>query len=89
MDIITTIFNTIFTIVVAGFIGLVAIAIFIQSTVELRREMKPEIQDWFKTTKLGMWYSNRKNKVKVLSDLEYNQMMMSGKVKGNIVIDEQ
>ena len=89
MDIITTIFNTIFTIVVAGFIGLVAIAIFIQSTVELRREMNPEIQDWFKTTKLGMWYSNRKNKVKVLSDLEYNQMMMSGKVKGNIVIDEQ
>ena len=89
MDIITTIFNTIFTIVVAGFIGLVAIAIFIQSTVELRREMKPEIRDWFKTTKLGMWYSNRKNKVKVLSDLEYNQMMMSGKVKGNIVIDEQ
>ena len=89
MDIITTIFNTIFTIIVAGFIGLVTIAIFIQSTVELQREMKPEIQDWFKTTKLGMWYSNRKNKVKVLSDLEYNQMMMSGKVKGNIVIDKQ
>lgn len=85
MDIITTIFTVAFEI----FLGLIALAIFIQSNVDLWKEMKPEIQDWFKSTRLGMWHNNRKNKVKVLTDAEYVQMMMSGKIKSTIVIDEQ
>ena len=85
MDIITTIFTTILAI----FIGIVVLMIFIQSNVDLWKEMKPEIQSWFKSTRIGMWYNNKKNKVKVLTQSEYQQMLMSGKIKSTIVIDEQ
>lgn len=84
MDIITTIFKVAFEL----FLGLIALAIFIQSNVDLWKEMKPEIRDWFKSTRLGMWYSNRKNKVKILSQKEYSSMVMNGKIKGNIVINK-
>ena len=83
MDIITTIFTTILAI----FIGIVALMIFIQSNVDLWKEMKPEIKSWFKGTRLEMWYNNRKNKVKVLSDMEYDQMMKSGKIVSNIIVE--
>lgn len=85
MNIITTIFTVAFEI----FLGLIALAIFIQSYVDLWKEMKPEIQDWFKSTRIGMWHSNRKNKVKILSKKEYSSMVMNGKIKSTIMIDEQ
>ena len=58
MDIITTIFTTILAI----FIGIVALMIFIQSNVDLWKAVKPEIQRWLRGTRLEMWYKNRKNK---------------------------
>jgi len=85
MDIITTIFTTIIMV----FIGLVAIAIFIQSNVDLWKEMKPEIQSWLRGTRLEMWYKNHKNKVKILTKSEYDYLVRSGKIKSTIVIDEQ
>lgn len=85
MDIITTIFTVAFEL----FLGLIALAVFIQSNVDLWKEMKPEIQDWFKSTRIGMWHNNRKNKVKILSKKEYSSMVMNGKIKSTIVIDEQ
>ena len=84
MDIITTIFTTILAI----FIGIVVLMIFIQCNVDLWNEMKPEIKSWFKGTRLEMWYKNHKNRVKILSDMEYNQMMKSGKIKNIIVVED-
>lgn len=84
MDIITTIFTTILAI----FIGIVVLMIFIQCNVDLWNEMKPEIKSWFKGTRLEMWYKNHKNKVKILSDMEYNRMMKSGKIKNIIVVED-
>jgi len=69
MELIETIFWTI--------LGLgaffIVMLIFIQSNVELWMTMKPEINRWFKTTRLGMYYNNRKNGVKILSEEEYNK----------------
>lgn len=84
MNTIATIFGYLF---VLG-LGIFVIMIFIQTSFDLFNEMKSEIQDWFKTTKVGMWYNNKKNKVKVLTDAEYVQMMMSGKIKRNIIINK-
>ena len=84
MDIITTIFTTILVI----FIGIVAIAIFIQTNVDLWKEVKPEIKSWFNSTRIGMWYKNRKNKVKILTESEYDYLVRSGMIKSTIVIDE-
>ena len=84
MDIITTIFTTIFVI----FIGIVAIMIFIQSNVDLWKEVKPEIKSWLRGTRLEMWYKNYKNKVKILTESEYDYLVRSGKIKSTIVIDE-
>lgn len=85
MDIITTIFTTILAI----FIGIVVIMIFIQSNVDLWKEVKPEIQSWLRGTRLEMWYKNHKNKVKILTKSEYDYLVRSGKIKSTIVIDEQ
>ena len=85
MDIITTIFTTILAI----FIGIVALMIFIQSNVDLWKAVKPEIQRWLRGTRLEMWYKNRKNKVKILTKSEYDYLVRSGKIKSTIVIDEQ
>lgn len=80
MDIITTIFTTILAI----FIGIVVLMIFIQCNVDLWNEMGKEL---FKGTRIWMWYKNHKNKVKILSDMEYDQMMKSGKIKSIIVVE--
>lgn len=84
MDIITTIFTTILAI----FIGIVVLMIFIQCNVELWKEVKPEIKSWLRGTRLEMWYKNRKNKVKILTKSEYDYLVRSGKIKSTIVIDE-
>ena len=81
MELIETIFWTI--------LGLgaffIVMLIFIQSNVELWMAMKPEINRWFKNTRLGMYYTNRKNGVKILSDKEYDNLQKSGKIKPMIV----
>lgn len=84
MGIITTIFATILAI----FIGIVVLMIFIQCNVELWKEVKPEIESWLRGTRLEMWYKNRKNKVKILTKSEYDYLVRSGKIKSTIVIDE-
>ncbi len=70
-------------------IGMIAAIIFvlnlfIQTNKELWDEVGKdtvaEIKDWFKTTSLGMWYSNKKNGIKILSDKEYENLLKEGKI---------
>lgn len=68
-------------IIVMAAITLVVTSIFIQTSKELWNEMKPEIRDWFKTTKFGMWYANKKNGVEFISEREYEILHNSGKIK--------
>ena len=63
------------------FIGILIVKIFIETFQEAKKEFGPEIKDWFKHTKLGMWYTNKKNGVTILSEREYNKILKSGKVK--------
>jgi hypothetical protein len=84
MNIITSIFFAILGII----FFLVAIAIFIQSSTDLWISMKPEIKNWLRGTRLEMWYSNHKNKVKILTKDEYDYLVKAGKIKCNITIDE-
>ena len=66
--------DTIFMTIVMLFIGVIAVMLFIQM---------------FKGTRIWMWYKNRKNKVKILSDMEYDQMMKSGKIVSNIIVEAE
>lgn len=68
-------------IIVMAVITLVVTSIFIQTGRDLWKEMKPELQDWFKTTRLGMWYNNKKNGVTILSDKEYRNLLKSGSIR--------
>ena len=90
----TTIMDTIFTTLFILFFGAITIMIFIQTNVELWNEvgkdfwndMKSNITDWFNDTKMGMWYKNKKNKVEILSDMEYKNLMESGRIKNTIIV---
>ena len=90
----TTIMDTIFTTLFILFFGAITIMIFIQTNVELWNEvgkdfwndMKSNITDWFNDTKMGMWYKNKKNKVEILSDREYKNLMESGRIKNTIIV---
>ena len=86
-----TIFATLFIL----FFEVISIMIFIQTNVELWNEigkdfwsnMKSTVINWFNNTKMGMWYKNKKNKVEILSDREYRNLMKLGRIKNtNIVI---
>ena len=86
-----TIFATLFIL----FFGVISIMIFIQTNVEFWNEigkdfwsnMKSTVINWFNNTKMGMWYKNKKNKVEILSDREYRNLMKLGRIKNtNIVI---
>ena len=86
-----TIFGTLFIL----FFGVISIMIFIQTNVELWNEigkdfwsnMKSAVINWFNNTKMGIWYKNKKNKVEILSDREYRNLMKLGRIKNtNIVI---
>lgn len=68
-------------IIVMAVITLVVTSIFIQTSRDLWKETKPELQDWFKTTRLGMWYNNKKNGVTILSDREYSNLLKSGSIR--------
>ena len=67
-------------IIVMAVITLVITSIFIQTSRDLWKEMKPELQDWFKTTRLCMWYNNKKNGVTILSDKKYCNLLKSGNI---------
>ena len=87
--------DTIFTTIFILFIGAISIMLFIKTNVELWNgigkdlwnEIKSNIVNWFNNTKMGMWYKNKKNKVEILSDREYRNLMKLGRIKNtNIVI---
>ena len=86
--------DTIFTTLFILFFGAITIMIFIQTNVELWNEvgkdfwndMKSNITDWFDNTKMSMWYKNKKNGVKILSDRKYEKLLKSGRIKSTIII---
>ena len=91
--------NTISTILYVAVIlifGLLVLGIFIQTNVELWNEVGKEAWDdmkstginWFNGTKIGMWYKNKKNKVEILSDWEYENLLESGQIKNIIIVGD-
>ena len=72
--------RTILYVVVELAFGLLALGIFIQTNKELWGYMKSDVIDWFKTTRMGMNYYNRKNGFKILSDKEFDNIPKSGKI---------
>ena len=88
--------STILYVVVMLVFGPLVLGIFIQSNVELWNEVGKEVWDdmkstvinWFNDTKMGMWYKNKKNKVEILSDWEYKNLMKSGQIKNIIIVGD-
>ena len=88
--------RTILYVVVELAFGLLALGIFIQTNVELWNEVGKEVWDdmkstvinWFNDTKMSMWYKNKKNKVEILSDWEYKNLMKSGQIKNIIIVED-
>ena len=88
--------STILYVVVMLAFGLLVLGIFIQTNVELWNEvgkevwddMKSTVTNWFNDTKMGMWYKNKKNKVEILSDWEYKNLMKSGQIKNTIIVGD-
>lgn len=74
-----TIFSIIFELVIFA----LALVVFIQCTkdVLMDKEVIEDIKDWFKDTKIGMWYTNKKNGVTILSEKQYQRMLKDGKIK--------
>ena len=88
--------STILYVVVMLVFGPLILGIFIQSNVELWNEvgkevwgdMKSTVINWFNDTKMSMWYKNKKNKVGILSDWEYENLMKSGQIKNIIIVGD-
>ena len=88
--------STILYVVVMLVFGPLILGIFIQSNVELWNEvgkeiwddMKSDVTNWFNDTKMSMWYKNKKNKVGILSDWEYENLMKSGQIKNIIIVGD-
>ena len=88
--------STILYVVVMLVFGPLVLGIFIQSNVELWNEvgkevwgdMKSTVTNGFNDTKMGMWYKNKKNKVEILSDWEYKNLMKSGQIKNIIIVGD-
>ena len=86
--------STILYVVVMLVFGPLVLGIFIQTNVELWNEvgkevwddMKSTVTNWFNDTKMGMWYKNKKNGVKILSDRKYEKLLKSGRIKSTIII---
>ena len=51
-------------------------------------DTKKKVSKWYKGTRLFMWVNNRKNRVKVLSEKEYLNLLAEGKIK-YVVIEEE
>ena len=84
MQTITTTLSCIGTIIMF----LLAMGIFIQTSRELWESFKEDYGDWFKTTRIGMWYNNRKNGVTILTDKEYAKLCTTRKIVDIDVIEE-
>ena len=84
--------DTIFSIISVLFIGAISIIIFIQTNVELWNEVGKdlwnEMKHKFNSTKVGMWYKNRKNGVEILSDRKYKYLVKSGQIKNTIIVED-
>ena len=72
--------STILYVAVMLVLGLFVLGIFIQTNKELWGVMKSDVIRWFKSTRMGMNYYNRKNGVKILSDREFDNILKSGNV---------
>ena len=81
------IFGIIFTVI----FGSLSLLIFVESAIDLQKECGKDyftdIKDWFKATRLGMWYKNRKNGIKILSDRQYRLLQRQGRLKGYIIVE--
>ena len=66
----------------------IAMVIFIQASGEFLKDAKEDIIRWFHSTKIGMNYFNKKNGVTILSEEEYNDLLMSGKIIPIEVVEE-
>ena len=90
-----TISTILYVVVMLVFAPLV-LGIFIQTNVELWDEvgkevwgdMKSTVINWFNGTKMSMWYKNKKNKVEILSEWEYKNLMKSGQIKNIIIVED-
>ena len=88
--------STILYVVVMLAFGLLVLGIFIQTNVELWNEVGKEVWDdmkstvinWFNDTKISMMYKNKKNKVEILSDWEYKNLLESGQIKNTIIVGD-
>jgi hypothetical protein len=81
MNTIATIFGYLFL----ALLGIFALMLFIQTNMDLWNEIG---KDWWKTTKMGMKISNKRNGVTILTDQEYEQMLYGGQIKHNITINK-
>lgn len=72
--------STILYVTVMLVLGLFVLRIFIQTNKELWGVIKSDVIHWFKNTRIGMNYYNRKNGVKILSDREFDNILKSGKI---------
>ena len=72
--------STILYVVIMLAFGLLVLGIFIQTNVKLWNEVGKEVWDWFRTTRMGMNYYNRKNGFKILSEREFDNIPKSGKI---------
>ena len=80
--------STILYVAVMLVFGILVLGIFIQTNVELWNNMKSTVINWFNDTKMDMWYKNKKNKVEILSDWKYKNLLESGQIKNTIIIVE-
>lgn len=67
---------------------LFAMGIFIQTSRELWESFLEDYGDWFKTTRIGMWYNNKKNGVTILTDRKYAKLCATKKIVDIDVIQE-
>ncbi len=82
--------------VLAFVLFIIATSIFITCFVDLWQEVgedmfsdtRKKVSKWYKGTRLFMWANNRKNRVKVLSEKEYLNLLAEGKIK-YVVIEEE
>lgn len=44
------------------------------------------MKTWFKSTSLGMWLSNKRNGITILSDKEYMDIIKAGGIRTVIII---
>ena len=82
--------------VLAFLLFIIATSIFITCFVDLWQEVgedmfsdtRKKVTKWYKGTRLFMWVNNQKNRVKVLSEKEYLNLLAEGKIK-YVVLEEE